>query len=125
MISRLLSNLSDAPFVGEAALLFSFTRQPRTVTFIDEPQRIPWLVYALLVTYAGIGVSIMASAALSARRWLREDIHLHGDTTARQQLTAWVTLIALGVFSAVLFSVYLGILFLILAQRFPGARPKG
>ena len=125
LIPRLLSNLSDAPFVGEAALLFSFTRQPLTGTLVDDPLRLPWLVYVLLLTYAGIGVSIIASAALSARRWLREDIHLHGDTTARQQLATWVTLIVLGVFSAVLFSAYLGILFLILAQRFPGARPKG
>jgi hypothetical protein len=43
LVPRFLSNLSDAPYTGESALLFSLTRQPTTDT--SSASRLPLSVY--------------------------------------------------------------------------------
>lgn len=53
---RLLSNLSDAPYLGEAALLFNMTRRPVQPLLRPEPVAIPRLVPVVLVLTFGFGL---------------------------------------------------------------------
>jgi hypothetical protein len=69
---RLLSNLSDAPYVGEAALLFNLTRQPIiTETGGQTDGRVPFVVYLGLSFYAFAGIIGIGSAVALIRRWRR------------------------------------------------------
>jgi hypothetical protein len=69
---RLLSNLSDAPYVGEAALLFNLTRQPIiTETGGQTDGRLPFIVYLGLSFYAVVGMIVIVSAVTILRRWRR------------------------------------------------------
>jgi hypothetical protein len=53
---RLLSNLSDAPYLGEAALLFVMTRQPVVAEIVlPETLRPPLAVYVLILGYLALG----------------------------------------------------------------------
>ncbi|MGB1253342.1 MAG: hypothetical protein ACPG8W_22205 [Candidatus Promineifilaceae bacterium] len=65
---RMLSNLSDAPLIGETALLFSFTRQAQTQQITTAVSGgLPLVVYAGLLFYSLIGLVIMWLAYL----WFR------------------------------------------------------
>jgi hypothetical protein len=67
---RLLSNLSDAPYTGEAALLFVFTRRPLVEHEPAGSGKIPLVVYFGLFLYASAGtvVILLAAVALRCRR---------------------------------------------------------
>lgn len=75
LVPRMLSNLSDAPYIGESALLFAMTRTPVTdldveLDFIIK-KRLPNIVYIGLLSYGLLGGVILWSAIrliLSARR---------------------------------------------------------
>lgn len=54
---RLLSNLSDAPYIGETVLLFNFTRRPlATTTANTGPTHWPLVVYFGLAFYLVMGL---------------------------------------------------------------------
>ncbi len=55
LLPRLLSNLTDAPFTGEAALLFILTRTP-LVESGTNASTLPACVYAVLGVYFGVPV---------------------------------------------------------------------
>ncbi len=59
LMPRLLSNLSDAPYTGEAALLFVFTRRAMVPTHNAGALRLP------LCVYIGIGVYILKFRLIS------------------------------------------------------------
>ena len=51
-----LSNFSEAPFIGETALLFTFTRQPQTADLIfPDSSHWPWATYLGLGFYLSFG----------------------------------------------------------------------
>jgi hypothetical protein len=67
---RLLSNLSDAPYTGETALLFVFTRRPLVEHEPAGSGNIPLVVYFGLFLYASAGtvMILLAAVALRCRR---------------------------------------------------------
>lgn len=54
-VPRLLSNLGDAPMLGEAALLWQLTIQPEAGVKIRSGGRMPWYVPAVLLTFVILG----------------------------------------------------------------------
>jgi len=59
LVPRLLSNLSDAPYVGEAAMLFSFTRPTLSIKNeykLGTEYKLPLAVYLVLLLYLIIGL---------------------------------------------------------------------
>jgi hypothetical protein len=62
LIPRLLSNLSDAPYLGEAALLFILTREPLSKETVVENVKPPAFVYIFLSFYAFCGIAIVITA---------------------------------------------------------------
>ena len=57
LLPRLLSNRSEAPLLGETALLFNFTRTQWVESALEQPSTLPGLVYFLLVVYVLLGIA--------------------------------------------------------------------
>jgi hypothetical protein len=115
---RLLSNLSDAPFVGEAALLFSFTRAPIPGTVETAASGLPLSVYAVLLGYLAIAFLYIAVAFKRLRT-----IETHPPSFSNLQFGIWLALTVTGVLS-ILASFYLaGGLLLLVAQFLPRTAP--
>jgi hypothetical protein len=123
--SRLLSDLTDAPYTGEAALLFALTRRPPAGFPCKAAGTLPTAVYVGLTLYSALGFLVCAAGIGTVSRWRRR-----GGQSAvaipseNLQVFAWVVLIATG---AALLPFYpmSGVLALILAQLLPRAgRPQ-
>lgn len=119
LLPRLLSNLSDAPFVGETALLFTFTRQPITKDLITPSTfKLPVFVYLILLLYFLIGMMF----ARKAYRWLKA---LKGDRAALQfrwrhlQVTAWTCIAVCGCVALVMSEILICVACVLLMLCFP------
>lgn len=69
LFPRLLSNLIDAPYTGEAALLYAVTRTPTSPTATAETG-VPLLVWVALATAGGTGLGLPWLAVRRLRRAL-------------------------------------------------------
>lgn len=72
LIPRLLSNLSDAPFIGETALLFNFTRQAiSSQTTSAENNKMPLYVYFCISLYILFGLLLLKPIVRKVIPWSR------------------------------------------------------
>jgi hypothetical protein len=117
MIPRMLSSVSDAPYVGEAILLFNFTRGASLETALTGRATLPLVVYLGLGLYLGVGFVCIRSAMLAVRRW---KVLRHA---AEPPKTQWRLLLKSGVgligAISVIFNPILGLLLLLISQQFP------
>jgi len=56
LMPRILSNATDAPYLGEAAVLFALTRMPVEGMEIVKGGSIPRIVHIFLAVYIGFGL---------------------------------------------------------------------
>lgn len=68
---RLLSDLSNAPYVGEAALLFSLTRRPVIEADAGENGKLPRIVHLAVLLYLTAGGLCILLSVRSVRRGRR------------------------------------------------------
>ncbi len=68
---RILSNLSDAPFVGETAILFNLTRRPIDGISVGAEPGLPMIVYFALFVYAMLGAAGIGLAYTRVRKWYK------------------------------------------------------
>jgi hypothetical protein len=113
---RLLSGFSDAPYLGEAALLFAVTRRPLEVSKIIDRGKLPRSVYAGLLLGTSIGIYIIIATILKTRRWHKAELRI---PAAAWQLSAWSLLIIAAVLIWTMYSVWIGLIFLLAAQLLP------
>jgi hypothetical protein len=72
LLPRLLSNTTDAPYLGEAGILYILSRQPRKAQPQPSADRgFPGLVYAALGAQLLLGGLLAAFAVRSLRNWRR------------------------------------------------------
>lgn len=120
-LPRLLSNAADAPYLGEAAILFVLTRSPEAGFEAKTGGAIPKLVFIIIGVQTLIGLIGILGCTLRLRRWLREKsdyVVLH----ARAQFVVWLILL-IGATVLFLLGKPLGALALMLgAQFFPRHR---
>jgi len=67
-LPRLLSDLIDAPYVGEAGLLFSFSRMPVVPQIQQSKKAIPLLVYLVITLAIVIGLLLLLSPIMEIKR---------------------------------------------------------
>jgi hypothetical protein len=120
---RILSNISDAPYLGEAATLFSLTRRP-----ILPVQRIsqaspPAVVYLGILALLGLGACEIAASIRKLRRWRRNDPGRHVPAP-RSQVIVWAILLSCAVIIGVVFSAWLAVVFLLAAVVLPVDRKR-
>lgn len=117
---RLLSNLSDAPYLGETALLFNFTRTPVSKADSgEESTALPRIVWIALGVYLIGGI---ISLVIAIKR-------LKSDTRGKQmnvfpdqlsfQFAIWMVLIVAGIWLTVIDRPGLAFILLLGAQLFP------
>ena len=121
LLPSLLSNLSDAPLTGEAALLFSLTRTPANGVAV-----IPCSTkrgYLPLILYGGSGIALLALVAERARRWERRGSSWIIPVFSFQ-VYLWLGLIGGGIILMLLSRELAAVLSLFFAQLLPAARKQ-
>jgi hypothetical protein len=114
---RMFSNLSDAPYVGETALLFSLTRTPLVKGEAPSNGFIPACVYLGILFYLVCGTLLVWRAVFLLRRWRKSA----GNPTPQPklQLILWIALFVSGAVMLIFFNKLIGILLLFLMQTLP------
>jgi hypothetical protein len=123
LFPRLLSNAADAPYLGEAGILFNLTRLPAEGVSIKTGGSMPRFVLIFLALQFGLGLILLTALILSLRRW-RE---YHAATVLRQpgtQFGIWVGLLMACVICLLLREMLIAMLFLVCAQLFPRYQAK-
>jgi len=72
LFPRLLSNAADAPYLGEAGILFNLTRMPGAGVSIQTGGAIPKFVFIFLAFQFGIGLILLIQTIRSLRRWQKQ-----------------------------------------------------
>lgn len=113
--ARSLSNLSDAPFISETALLFNLSRQPMGDTLTLEKTKLPFIVYLGLFIYAFIGLAWISIAVKSIKRW-RAQLPSAQYPNSYLPFIGWASLILIGTIAIIFHSPIIGIFMLFVAQ---------
>jgi hypothetical protein len=121
LLARMLSNATDAPYLGEAAVLFNLTRLPSEGTPVATGGSIPGFVIIFLTLQLGVGLILIASALNSLRRWRK-----HGAALVvprpRLQIAAWICLMLAAAGLWLLGKLPVAMLFLACAQLLPRSK---
>jgi hypothetical protein len=118
LIPRLLSNATNAPYLGEAGILFVLTRVPSEGTVITKGTYLPPLVFCSLSLYFGCGVLLILASWYLFRRWKKrvdKDRLPYGNV----QVAIWTGLILIGAIVCVTYELRYGLLVILLAQLLP------
>ena len=115
---RLLSNLSDAPYLGEAAMLFALTRVPVYPAKVAERINLPWSVYAGILLLFCLGAYEVFATIHKMMRWHRRRDKLYVPAPGIQMFV-WLVLMVAAVLIWIALSVYAGLLILLIAQLIP------
>lgn len=123
MLPRILSNAADAPFLGEAGILFNLTRLPGEGVSIKTGGSLPKFVIVFLALQFGIGLTLLISPILSLRRWQKE-----GDTKfvplPAMQFGIWCSLMIASIVCLFYGRPLIALLLLICAQLFPRSKKR-
>ncbi|MHC4642790.1 MAG: hypothetical protein ACYS32_14195 [Planctomycetota bacterium] len=122
-IPRLLSNMSDAPYLGEASVLFSLTRTPAEGVQITKAGKLPYCVYLAMIFYLGVGSLFVLATVLGIRRW-KKRISKEPIFLGKIQLVLWGILVVSGFAFGMFGNLPLGIPLLLLAQLLPRFEKK-
>ena len=123
VLPRLLSNAADAPFLGEAAILFVLTRLPASGFSVTTGGSIPTVVYLGLAVQLVLGFGLLSWSLFSLRRWLRNRPHL-AALLPRAQVGVWLALLLTGLVMFSLGQVGFALILVLLAQFLPGCRRR-
>jgi hypothetical protein len=123
LLPRVFSNAADAPYLGEAAILFNLTRLPVEGVAIKTGGSMPGFVLIWLAVQFGFGLMLLVLAIRSLRQWRKH----RASMSFRQpqiQLGIWVGLLAACVICLFLGQTPIALLFLVSAQLLPRSQRK-
>jgi hypothetical protein len=123
LLPRLLSNAADAPYLGEAAILFNLTRLPAEGVPVKTGGSLPGFVLICLALQFGFGLILLAVAIRSLRQWRkhRASMVFHQPQT---QFGIWIGLLVACTLCLFLGQTIIALLFLVCAQLFPRNQRK-
>lgn len=121
LLPRLLSNAADAPYLGEAAILYVLTRSPADGFAVKTGGSIPALVVMIIAFQLIVGVASVSRCIYSLRRWLRTQAEMVASSQ-RAQFIVWLALLASAFVLLMLGNKLVGMILLLLAQFFPRCR---
>jgi len=115
---RILSNLSDAPYLGEAAVLFALTRKP-VLAAVTAPQTgLPLFVYAAILLGLSLGAYEVLATLRRLGRWYRRKAGVLVPIPAAQ-FALWLALMLSALSTWFLLSIPVGLILLLTAQLIP------
>jgi hypothetical protein len=123
LFPRLLSNTADAPYLGEAGILFNLTRLPMEGTPVKTGGSIPGFVWIFLALQFGMGLILLTAPILSLRQWRKR----HAALVLRRpgmQLGIWAGLLFAAILLLFCGKTLVAMLPLALTQLFPRYQRK-
>lgn len=69
LIPRLFSDATDAPYLGEAGILYALTRQPMNGVPIKRGGSIPSFTWIVIGTQIIVGLALLFGVARSVQKW--------------------------------------------------------
>ena len=123
-IPRLLSNATDAPYLGEAAILYCLTRMPADHVNLQKGGKIPVAVYLALFLASIASVFLIVLSLLRIRTARRAQENLVAPHLGLQG-ALWLGLLLAGAACMLSSLPAVAILLLLAAQLFPRFRPNG
>ena len=123
LLPRLFSNAADAPYLGEAAILFNLTRLPAEGVPIKTGGSIPGFVLIFLALQFGFGLILLMAPLRSLRQWRKH----HTSMVLRRpgtQLGIWAGLLIACIFCLFFGKTLIALLFLACTQLFPRFKRK-
>ena len=121
LFPRLLSNAADAPYLGEAGILFNLTRLPEEGVPIKIGGSIPWFVLIFLALQFGIGLILLIAPILSLRYWRKHSAPAF-VVQPDMQFGIWASLLIICIVFLFCGKPLMAMLFLVCAQLFPRHR---
>jgi hypothetical protein len=121
LVPRILSSISDAPYLGEAATLFALTRRSLESLQGISKIRLPAAAYVGIAILLAIGTYEIIASLRKLSRWRRNDPPWH-TPSPEIQLTIWAILLACVVPVWVAFNVTVALVFLLAALILPWQR---
>ena len=122
-LPRLLSDLTDAPYLGEAALLFSLTRQPVVPVLQQAEGHTPLLIILILVSAIIAGGWLVLSSIVEIKR-TKTGIDPYAIPLVRCQLIFCVLLVIFAIGAFVGYGLLAGQIALLVAVIFPYIQRK-
>jgi hypothetical protein len=123
LVPRVLSNVSDAPYVGEAATLFAFTRRSAVPLRGDSEGGTPAGVYLGLGFLLALGLYEIVAAWWKLRR-LRRDDPWRYVPAPQIQMAIWAILLVGALLTWLAFSALVGLVLLLAALVLPWQRQR-
>ncbi|MBL8078036.1 MAG: hypothetical protein JNM55_08755 [Anaerolineales bacterium] len=120
---RMLSNLSDAPYIGEVSLLFALTRLQITEGRVPTNGFVPASAYFGISFYLIMGIAFSRRALRSLDDWKKN--MTMPIPNPKLQFTLWCIFSLIGLVSFFLFDRVIGLFCLLLAQTFPSGNRIG
>jgi len=121
---RLLSQFSEAPYLGEATILFIFAHRPPVSVVATAQGKLPRSVYLALLLYISIGVYQLGSALYALKRWNRLK-RTRSIPLPRVQGAIWCTLMACATVTWHAVHPLVSLMFLLSAQILPRYTRRG
>jgi len=123
LMPRVLSTVSDAPYLGEAATLFALTRRPVVQAQSGGKLRLPMIVYLGVFGLLALGACEIAVSIRKLRRWRRKDPR-YCVPSSRFQVLLWWILLGCAAVMAVALSGWITLVFLLAALILPLQRNR-
>lgn len=118
LFPRLLSNLSDAPYVGETALLFSLSRRNIVGDGQTGERHLPFSVVFILMSSLAF-VALASRMALYRFRLHAIRIQQSGYSPSSRDVEIWIFLVGGGILALTFSWGFVGFLAFLIAQIFP------
>ncbi len=118
LLPRMLSNAADAPYLGEAGILFNLTRLPAAGASVTTGGSVPGFVWIFLTLQSGLGLLVLWAAVAAIRRD-RKSRTLAATAAPRWQCGVWSGLMLAGLVCLVLDQTLAVVVLLMLAQLLP------
>ena len=118
LLPRMLSNMSDAPYLGESSMIFALSRKAIEKNIVQSNRKTPWIVYAEVILFICMGLYIVTDTLLKTKRGYRlSDKFI--ILNPKIQLSIWAFLMIVSFIIILTVNVPVGMIFILLAQLIP------
>jgi hypothetical protein len=114
---RILSSMSDAPYLGEAAMLFALSRKSVDSVTITERPKPPWSVYVIVFFLLFTGIFEILISTYKLRRWKHYEQYI--IPFPKIQFDIWLILVISAVIIWTIKSPLIGLIYILFAQLIP------
>jgi hypothetical protein len=118
LFPRALSNMSDAPYLGEAALIFALSRKTIETNIVPANGMLPWVVYIEIILFLCLGIYIVISTLYRTKKGYKLSDKYHFPWP-KAQVIVWLILFIVSLITITLINVIIGLIILLISQMIP------